>query len=894
MKKERFAILAAFCAACLFGACSDDKDDKPSEPEKPKIVENTSALCSDGLDNDENGAVDCDDPGCAGLLYCQNQDPSKENSPRYCNDGVDNDSDGKFDCEDSECKQFTMCQASVPENNAAACNDGKDNDKDSLIDCKDPDCAQFCGSVNPGGDPQGGGEKVVTEKENTAKACRDGKDNDGDGDVDCADSECLAIPGVCASELVKESTRELCSDGIDNDLNGKTDCADKNCRNLDVCTSGGSAGENTYESCQDNLDNDGDGKNDCADPECQYFDICQPGWTNSDNDKYKDDPYKFQEDACGSGKTKTSDGACYENIGSATEFVEKISANQDGKYILKRPIDFGDTDQDPLIFSGTLDGNNMRISGFLTQNPSGVSGTGDMDADEYAYKCGLFKGPSGATLMNINLAITLNCTVSQNMDKVPAVIYMGALVTNGGPTLQNITGESKVMLRTIQDSDLYPKSKYQIYVGGLIGLHAGGVMKNIDIAGNASVQFDWKFEDPTTEYSDKRNIYLGGVVGKSELNTIEDVNTSSIVSLDYAVNNPNYKDNAIYMGGIAGDAVELSNCHNIDGAIYIKHGNAGNGYYDHYFGGVVGLAHRVSNSTFTGTLTSSGTEGIAKASAKIADNDDYVGTNIGGIAGGLLKHNGSKKEMALDGCYVDASMSLIAADGMYAGGLLGRMGLPQKDDNSDKYFIYNCYSNVDLALHGSGAFYWGGAVSQGAMNGYVLNSYLRSDYIADAFTIADTTDVHLGGIVSKYAAYQLNTTNGSYTNISKPDYGGKLINNFVSGGPVTLSDMSANVGLLAATNGYYIYETYWNGDVYGRDINAATQSTKQDGSARPYRYNVQGIPILSDNQSVLSMLRKNSGHDGGVKSTYLPTGLVYSDWKDASDEDGNRVPVPAI
>lgn len=70
-------------------------------------------ICNDGVDNDEDGLVDCDDPDCQ----------------------VDNDNDGHnaLPCGDD-------CDDNDPGVNPAAqeiCDDGKDNDCDGLVDCDD-------------------------------------------------------------------------------------------------------------------------------------------------------------------------------------------------------------------------------------------------------------------------------------------------------------------------------------------------------------------------------------------------------------------------------------------------------------------------------------------------------------------------------------------------------------------------------------------------------------------------------------------------------------------------------------------------------------------------------------------------------------------------------------
>ncbi len=60
----------------------------------------TSSLpqCSDGIDNDGDGLVDMNDPGCASP-----SDNSEANSLPQCSDGIDNDGDGLVDMNDPGC-----------------------------------------------------------------------------------------------------------------------------------------------------------------------------------------------------------------------------------------------------------------------------------------------------------------------------------------------------------------------------------------------------------------------------------------------------------------------------------------------------------------------------------------------------------------------------------------------------------------------------------------------------------------------------------------------------------------------------------------------------------------------------------------------------------------------
>jgi hypothetical protein len=58
-------------------------------------------VCSDTLDNDADGAIDCADPGCDAEAACV----------EVCDDSVDNDGDGQVDCADGACDADALCAA---------------------------------------------------------------------------------------------------------------------------------------------------------------------------------------------------------------------------------------------------------------------------------------------------------------------------------------------------------------------------------------------------------------------------------------------------------------------------------------------------------------------------------------------------------------------------------------------------------------------------------------------------------------------------------------------------------------------------------------------------------------------------------------------------------------
>ena len=90
-----------------------------------------------------------------------------ENTLTKCTNHIDDDNDGKIDCEDEECSSF--CQENTP----GFCQDGIDNDGDEKIDCDDEDCVQFCGAADGDSDSDGdadiidGGNEVDIKSDNT-------------------------------------------------------------------------------------------------------------------------------------------------------------------------------------------------------------------------------------------------------------------------------------------------------------------------------------------------------------------------------------------------------------------------------------------------------------------------------------------------------------------------------------------------------------------------------------------------------------------------------------------------------------------------------------------------------------------------------------------------------
>ena len=152
--------------------------------------------CNDGVDNDGDGFIDDDDPGCSV------NDGFEFPDPVQCSDGFDNDGDGLVDDADFGCESASDPDEEDP---IRACNDGADNDGDGLIDFP-----QDSGCENP-----------VDDDEFNPAQCQDTVDNDSDGRIDFPND-----PGCTAPEDDDETTPTplpACADGIDNDEDDLTD-----------------------------------------------------------------------------------------------------------------------------------------------------------------------------------------------------------------------------------------------------------------------------------------------------------------------------------------------------------------------------------------------------------------------------------------------------------------------------------------------------------------------------------------------------------------------------------------------------------------------------------------------------------------------------------------------
>ncbi len=110
------------------------------------------SFCGDGIDNDQDGQIDCADGNC---------DLSPDCLFEICDNGIDDDGDGLVDCQDSECYSIeSTCQE--------ICDNGIDDDGDGLIDSEDDQCATTA-SIEGGLESNGRLSSLIAKRNYTIK-----------------------------------------------------------------------------------------------------------------------------------------------------------------------------------------------------------------------------------------------------------------------------------------------------------------------------------------------------------------------------------------------------------------------------------------------------------------------------------------------------------------------------------------------------------------------------------------------------------------------------------------------------------------------------------------------------------------------------------------------------
>ncbi|HEX6277309.1 MAG TPA: proprotein convertase P-domain-containing protein [Polyangiaceae bacterium] len=105
------------------------------------VVNGVTLAGTYGLRAGDDAAMDTGQVTSFSLAFCQclAASGSCEFGPYACENGVDDDGDGLVDCQETACSSSPSCPRVEH-----ACGDGLDNDANAMIDCADPACSWAC------------------------------------------------------------------------------------------------------------------------------------------------------------------------------------------------------------------------------------------------------------------------------------------------------------------------------------------------------------------------------------------------------------------------------------------------------------------------------------------------------------------------------------------------------------------------------------------------------------------------------------------------------------------------------------------------------------------------------------------------------------------------------
>ena len=221
------------CDTGLLGVCSAGIQTCSSEGLWSECVEAesiVSEICDDGLDNDCNGLIDCEDEACAEDLACQSDFVPEPETTTECELETQQSCStallGICAVGTQACNQEGFWGECIQDNASTTevCDNQLDDDCNGLIDCEDEACAedQVC---QPEPEPESCGDNIINGEEQ----CDQGESNG----VECV-SEYGSSCSYCSIECATvEIVGAFCGD---NNLDENEECDDGNNINEDGCS----------------------------------------------------------------------------------------------------------------------------------------------------------------------------------------------------------------------------------------------------------------------------------------------------------------------------------------------------------------------------------------------------------------------------------------------------------------------------------------------------------------------------------------------------------------------------------------------------------------------------------------------------------------------------------
>jgi len=207
----------------------------------------TNEICSDDLDNDGDGKIDCQDPDCPPALncgVCQFVSCSSSTHDWFCANLTSSTSCGTTTCPQNYC---SGTGSNTPYTYPATCTNYCDGAGNCLACSCTPTAGDSCG--NSGYCSFGECIPCAIGTANCNQAISDGCEaNLGSDSVNCGGcGNSCAVNEVCVSGVCVVRTED-CSNGVDDDGDGLVDCEDEE------CPSGLSCGVCAFEACSSSFD----------------------------------------------------------------------------------------------------------------------------------------------------------------------------------------------------------------------------------------------------------------------------------------------------------------------------------------------------------------------------------------------------------------------------------------------------------------------------------------------------------------------------------------------------------------------------------------------------------------------------------------------------------------